>query len=100
MGVLSENLVGAYFFRLKETMNLPYGIFYDPAKGGVDFLLVDPLENIIPVEVGIGRKDKGQILRAIRKYRSEYGMVISNTTAKIEKEGDIIFIPLMTFSYL
>jgi len=100
LGVLSENLVGAYFFRLKETMNLPHGIFYDPAKGGVDFLLVDPLENIIPVEVGIGRKDKGQILRAIRKYRSEYGMVISNTTAKIEKEGDIIFIPLMTFSYL
>lgn len=100
LGVLSESLVASYFFRLKETSNLPLGIFYDPAKNGVDFLLQTPDEGLIPVEVGVGRKDKSQITKAIARYKSEYGIVISNKTSKIKKEGKIIFIPLVTFSFL
>jgi hypothetical protein len=57
-------------------------------------------ESIIPVEVGVGRKDKSQIAKAINRYKSEHGIVISNRTSKIKKEGTIIFIPLVTFSFI
>jgi hypothetical protein len=36
LGVLAENLIASYFFRLKETVNIPTGVFYDPEKGGVE----------------------------------------------------------------
>lgn len=98
-GVLAESLVASYFFRLKETSNLPLGIFYDPAKNGIDFLLQSP-EGLVPVEVGVGKKDKSQISRAITRYKSKYGIVISNTTGKIKKEGKVVFIPLVTFSFV
>lgn len=100
LGVLSESLVGSYFFRLKEISNMPSGIFYDPRKNGVDFLLQISDEGIIPVEVGFGKKDKSQIKKAITGYKSKYGIVISNKTSKIKKEGKVIFIPLVTFSFI
>ncbi|BDZ68535.1 ATP-binding protein [Methanobacterium ferruginis] len=102
LGILAETLVASYFFRLKETSSMPLGIFYDPAKNGVDFLLQTPDEGmgIIPVEVSIGKEDKSQITRAITRYKSEYGIVISNTTSKIKKEGKVIFIPLVTFFFI
>ncbi len=99
LGVLAESLVASYFFRLKETSNLPLGIFYDPGKNGVDFLLQGS-EGIIPVEVGVGGKDKSQITKAITKYKSKYGIVISNKTGKIKREDKVIFIPLVTFSFI
>lgn len=100
LGVLAESLVASYFFRLKETSNMPLGIFYDPGKNGVDFLLQSSEEGILPVEVGVGKKDKSQITKAINKYKSEYGIVISNKTGKIKRDGKVIFIPLITFSFI
>jgi hypothetical protein len=98
-GVLVENMVASYFIRMKETINLPSGIFYDSDEGGVDFILRDPKEGIIPVEVGYGKKDSSQIKKAIKKYSSKYGIVICDCQ-KIKKEGDIIFIPITTFSFV
>lgn len=100
LGVLTESLVASYFFRMKETVHRPLGIFYDPAKNGVDFLLQTANDGLIPVEVGVGEKDIAQITRAITRYKSEYGIVISNTTSKIKKEGNVIYIPVMTFSFI
>lgn len=100
LGVLAENLVGSYFFRLKETLDIPLGIFYDPDDMGVDFLLQDVEGNIIPVEVGVGRKDKSQVKKAVRKYSSDHGILISNATDKITREGKVISIPLLTFSFM
>lgn len=100
LGVLTESLVASYFFRMKETVHRPLGIFYDPAKNGVDFLLQTADDGLIPVEVGVGEKDRTQINRAITRYKSEYGIVISNTTSKIKKEGNVIYIPVMTFSFI
>jgi len=99
IGVLTENLAASYFFRMKETVNLPVGIFYDSEPNGADFLLQDAEENIIPVEIGIGKKDNTQIKNSIRKYKSKHGVVISNTQ-KIAKEGNIIFVPLATFLFV
>ncbi len=101
LGVLAENLVASYFFRMKETVNMPPGIFYDAEKEGVDFLLQDATgENIIPIEVGLGKKGKSQIGKAIKTYRSRYGIVISNTTEKITIKEDIIYLPIITFSFV
>lgn len=100
LGVLSETLVASYFFRLKEATDMPLGIFYDPGKNGVDFLVQSSPENLIPIEVGVGSKDTVQIKKAINRYKSEYGILISNKTSKIRKEGKIIFIPLITFSFI
>lgn len=100
LGELAENMVASYFFKVKETMNIPHGIFYAPEKEGVDFLLSDITGEIIPVEVGVGKKDKRQIKKAINRYDSEYGIIISNTTKKITCEDDIIYIPFTTFSFL
>ena len=100
LGELAENMVASYFFRLKKTMNKPHGIFYAPEKEGVDFLLSDITGKIIPVEVGIGNKDKRQIKKAINKYNSQYGIMVSNATQKITREGDVIHIPITTFSFV
>jgi len=55
---------------MKETMNLLTSISYDASDGGVDFIIQDN-EKIIPIEVGYGKKDKGQLERAIKKYKSK-----------------------------
>ena len=100
LGSLAENLVASTFFKMKKTTYKPNGIFYPPEKGGVDFLLSKINEELIPVEVGIGKKDKKQVKNAMNKYNSSYGIIISNKTELIRKEEDIIHIPLTTFSFL
>ncbi|MBW4258392.1 hypothetical protein [Methanobacterium sp. MZ-A1] len=43
------------------------------------------VDGIIPVEVSFGEKTKTQITRTITRYKSEYGIVISNKTSKIKR---------------
>ena len=100
LGFLAENLVASTLFKVKNKFKYDFGIFYDEDKGGVDFLINTLDGNVIPIEVGIGEKNKKQISKAIKKYNSEYGFVISNTKSEITKEGNVIFIPLITFSLL
>jgi len=100
LGTLAENLVASYFFKMKETIYRPYGIFYPAEKGSVDFLLSSVTEEIIPVEVGIGKKNVKQVKKAINDYDSEYGILISNKTTFIKKEDDIIYLPITTFSFI
>ena len=56
LGVLTESLV-ALFFQNERNSTPALGIFYDPAKNGVDFLLQTANDGLIPVEVGVGEKD-------------------------------------------
>ena len=98
LGVLAENLVAAYLFRIRETINMPLGIFYDARDSGVDFLIHDSKDRIIPVEVGIGKKDKSQIYSAIKEYNSPYGIIIDGSQ-KARREENIFYIPLTTFSF-
>ena len=99
LGLFAENLVASYFFRMKETINMPLGIFYDPEEEGVDFLVQKGVDEIIPVEVSIGKKGKGQIKKAINKYKAKYGIVISNTN-DVKKEDNITYIPITFFSFM
>ena len=95
---LSENLVAASLFKLQQ--NRDFGIFYDPEKGGVDFLLNTIMGDIIPIEVGIGAKNTKQVKKAISRYNSDYGIIVSNRSSRIQKEDNIITIPLSTFSFM
>jgi len=99
LGLFAESLVASYFLRMKETVNLPTGIFYDPSEGGVDFLMQRGIDEIIPVEVSIGKKGKGQVLKAIIKYKSKHGIVISNVD-RISFENNVVNIPITLFSFV
>jgi len=67
-------------------MHIPRGIFYDSQKGGVDFLLENIDGTVIPVEVGVGNKNPKQVKKAMDKYKSGYGVLISNATMKTTKK--------------
>lgn len=77
-----------------------FGIFFDGEKEGVDFLINTIDGRIIPIDVGIGKKNKKQISKAIKRYKADYGIIVSNKTTSIQKEDNIIFIPPITFSLL
>lgn len=100
-GILLENLIASSLFNLRNNENhFNFDIFFDPSKGGVDFLIKRGFENPIPIEVGHGNKSKRQIKSAINRYKADYGIIISNTTLNIEKRDNIIYIPYKTFSLM
>lgn len=99
-GILIENLVASNLFNLSNGQADPFNIYYDPHKEkNVDFVIHD-FENPIPIEVGRGKKKKGQIKNAMNRYDSQYGIVVANNKKTIEKIGEVIFIPPKTFSFL
>lgn len=53
--------------------------------------------DVIPIEVGIGSKNKRPIKNAMNKYNLELGIVVSNKTQSIIKDDDVIFIPVKAF---
>ncbi len=98
LGVLAENMVAAGFFRMKET-SLPFlGIFYDPEKGGADFILELVPGEIIPVEVALGRKSETQVRRAMDRYGAKHGVVISGEDSIYMSRG-VLHIPLTLFGF-
>ena len=100
-GLLLENLVASNLFNLSYRQFTNFTIYYDAnKKRNVDFLIQKDPENIIPIEVGRGKKKKLQIKHAINKYDCEYGVVVANNHSCIKKDDDVIYIPPKTFSFL
>lgn len=99
-GILAENLVASTFFRLKNTISKPNGIFYPAEKGMADFIITTFEGDKIPVEVGAGKKGTKQVEKTMNAYNCEYGIVVSKATNLIKKEDDVIYVPLTTFSML
>jgi len=107
LGVLAENLVAAYLFRMKETLTnvegKSTGVFYPSEQGkrqkekNVDFLIQDARDKILPIEVSIGKTKTAQVVDSIRRYNSDYGILISNFST-ITKEDNILRIPLPLFA--
>ena len=94
---LAETLVISSIFKLNVISNKSLGLFYDPNKKGVDFLIKD-LDNVIPIEVGVGKKTKSQLNIAMNNYDSDYGILVSNRTSSIALRDNIIYIPLLTYA--
>ena len=100
-GLLLENLIASNLFNLSNNEFTNFTIYYDAnKKTNVDFLIQEESENIIPIEVGRGKKKKYQIKHAINKYDCEYGIVVANNTNAIKRKGNVIYIPPKTFSFL
>ena len=100
-GILLENLVASLLFNARNNENyFEFDIFFEYGKNTVDFLIKKGFDNPIPIEVGLGTKNKRQIKKSMNKFNSEYGIIISNTTRTIQKDDDIIYIPIKTFSLL
>lgn len=97
--VLVENMVASTLNRLSYETSHSLGLFYDSNKKGVDFI-VKNLDEVIPIEVGIGKKTKSQLTRAKNKYGANYGILISNKTSGIEFKKDILYIPVLTFALM
>ena len=89
-GFLLENLVASNLFNLSNNQFTNFTIYYDAdKKRNVDFLIQKDCENIIPIEVGRGKKKKLQIKHAINKYNCQYGIVVANNYSEFET-GELI----------
>ena len=97
--VLVENMVASALNRLSDESLQSLGLFYDSNRKGVDFI-VKNLDEVIPIEVGIGKKTKSQLTRAKSKYGAEYGILVSNRTSKIEFKRNILYVPVLTFALM
>jgi hypothetical protein len=98
LGLFTENLVAAHLFRMKETTHELTGLFYDPDKGGADFLILRGMERLFPIEVGIGEKGEDQVKTSMRRYHSEYGVVLSQT-GNVSMDGNVLYVPITFFSF-
>ena len=100
-GILLENFVASSFFNLAIGGDMQFNLFYDDnKKKNVDFIIQEGFNNPIPIEVGVGKKNKKQVKDAMNRYDSDYGIVISNSTYGIEKDDEIIFLSPKTFSFM
>ncbi len=92
-GKLLEDSIGAHLYR--EFILRGDGVIrYDSAQGGADFILQIGNTKKIVVEVGLGSKDKKQVISTMRKIKSDYGLIFSNTELKFDGEVNIVSIPL------
>jgi len=92
-GKLLEDSIGAHLYR--EFILRSDGIIrYDSAQGGADFILQIGNTKKIVIEVGLGSKDKRQVINTMRKIKSDYGIIFSNTELKFDREANIVSIPL------
>ncbi|MCL2687903.1 MAG: winged helix-turn-helix transcriptional regulator, partial [Methanobrevibacter sp.] len=100
LGLLAENLVASSLYKISKT-DFPYlGLFYPPEKGSSDFIIRTKLDDLVPIEVGIGKKTKSQVIKDINRYNCEYGILVSNRYERIKYENNIIHIPLTSFGFI
>ncbi|VVC00254.1 AAA domain protein [uncultured archaeon] len=98
---LWEHAVAGTLYKLCYTTGTIYNLFYDPTTKDscVDFILQNPLSGeVIPIEVGLN-KDNIQVKDAIERYKSRYGIVVSNFD-EITIRDKIIKIPFWIFLYM
>lgn len=92
-GKLLEDSVGAHLYR--EFVLRGDGIIrYDSAQGGADFILQIGNNKKIVIEVGLGNKDKKQVMGTMRKITSDYGIILSGSGLNMDKEENIVSVPL------
>jgi predicted AAA+ superfamily ATPase len=105
MGKLLETYVASRLLNLDNQNNTSYKTYYDDSKKkssnkNVDFIVQRGNDKPIPIEVSCGKKDKTQIRRAMNKYQSTHGVIISNTTTNVVKKDDIIYLPPEIFGFM
>ncbi len=92
-GKLLEDAVGAHLYR-EFILKGQGAIRYDAAIGGADFILQILNQKQIIIEVGMGDKNKKQIITSMKKINSDYNIIFSQSELSIDKEHQIVSIPL------
>ena len=100
MGNLLENYVASSFLNLDNTNHIPYKTYYDDCKENVDFIVQRGRDKPIPIEVNWNKKNKSHIKRAMRKYQSPHGVIISNTISNVVKKENIVYLPHEIFAFM
>jgi hypothetical protein len=77
---------------------MPAGMFYDAEARYVDFLIHDERHSVLHREISIVDKNQEQVQAALKRYGSDYGIIMSNPE-KIRNDNNIIYMPLTTFSF-
>jgi hypothetical protein len=92
-GKLLEDSIGAHLYR--EFIARGGGAFrYDSSQNGADFILQIANKKQIIIEVGLGKKDRRQILNSMSRISSAYGIVFSSNPLGIDQEEKIVTVPL------
>lgn len=92
-GKLLEDLVGAHLYR-EFIIQGGGALRYDSSQSGADFILqIDNKKQII-IEVGLGKKDRRQILNSMERINCDYGIVFSANPLIMDQDQKIINVPL------
>ncbi|MEK7131143.1 MAG: AAA family ATPase [Patescibacteria group bacterium] len=95
-GKLLEDLVGTHLYR--EFVSRGVGtVRYDAMQGGADFILQIDNKRQIAIEVGLGAKDKKQLIQTMKKTQCEYGINISANSLAWDSEHNILNLPMDYF---
>lgn len=92
-GKLLEDSVGAHLYQ-EFILRGQGAIRYDNAQGGADFVLQILNNKQILIEVGLGGKDKKQIINSAKKIKSDYNIIFSDSELKVDNDLKIVFVPL------
>lgn len=92
-GKLLEDSIGSHLYR-EFIIRGQGAIRYDSEQGGADFVLQILNSKQIIIEVGMGDKDKKQIIHSMKKINSDYNLIFSSSGLAIDKEFKTISIPL------
>ena len=83
---MAETLVANGMYKMIK-LDFPFmRLFYPPDKNSSDFIIWTKLDDMVPIEVGIGKKTKKQLINDINKYDCKYGVLVSNKYNKLEKK--------------
>ncbi|MBI2464260.1 ATP-binding protein [Candidatus Peregrinibacteria bacterium] len=92
-GKLLEDSIGSHLYR-EFIIRGQGAIRYDSEQGGADFILQILNNKQIIIEVGMGNKDKKQIINSMKKINSDYNVIFSDSGLKIDKKFKTVSIPL------
>jgi len=92
-GKLLEDSIGAHLYR-EFILNGKGAIRYDSAEGGADFILQISNQKQIIIEVGMGNKNKRQIINSQKKIASDYNLMFSNSELSLDEDCNLVSIPL------
>lgn len=97
-GSLLEDIVGMYLHRMVSDQP-EFALTYDSVQESADFI-VSLLPKKIALEVGFGKKGALQLENTMKRVNVAYGIVVSFAKLYVDKEKNIISIPLEYFLLL
>ena len=97
MGKLLEDTIGL-ILKKEEFYSTERSLTYDGAEGGADFIVQNNNRTIV-IEVGYGNKRINQVIKTMKRFDKDksYGIVVSKNPLKINKELNIVEIPITYF---